>query len=172
MLKDYTRGALKVLSDYSISMLFFAVFFLIFYKYLFVYSLVIFFLMVSFLYSGMRKLALKERKPQYKINHFPIKGIIYGVLGFLPVIIATLVIPIIPLQLEAFDMQRLKHVAVNTLLSPLYWVIKLGNEKSYVYLLSYLVVPVISLFGYLAGYYGFELRKFLGGGIRDSREGS
>lgn len=164
MLKEYLKGALKVVINYAISLLLFALFFLTLYKYLFVYSIIIFLLMFSIMYSDLWKLAAKEKRPQYNISNYPLKGLVYGCIGFVPFVLIALVIPYIPLELPMADMDRLKHVAVNTVLSPLFWVIKLGGEQTYAYVISYFIVPVISMLGYMAGHYGFELGTFLRGG--------
>lgn len=163
-MKDYLKGALRVVTNYSISLLLFALFFLTLYKYLFVYSLIIFLILFLFIYLDMWKLATKEKRPQYGIKNYPLKGLIYGLIGFSPFVLISLIIPLIPLQTAMVDVGRLKHVAVNTVLSPLFWAIKWGNEQTYAYIISYFIVPVISMLGYMAGHYGFELHTFLRGG--------
>jgi hypothetical protein len=57
--KIYIKSALKVLFDYSIAVLIFAFFVYTFFKFLVVYSIVIFLLMFAILYSDMHKLAQK-----------------------------------------------------------------------------------------------------------------
>jgi hypothetical protein len=161
-LKNYLKGSLKVLINYSISLLLFALFFITLYKYLFVYSIVIFVLMFAISYSDMGRLAIKEKRPQYGIPNYPLKGLVYGIAGFLPVILLVIIIPLIPLHVAGLDAERLKHVAVNTVLSPLYWLLKLGGESRAAYISSCFVVPVISMLGYFAGHQEFELRKFFG----------
>lgn len=162
---DYIKNGLKALTGYLISLLIFGVFLYVFLsiakesfsKWLPVYSFVFFLLMFAIIYSDYKRLAVKERKPQYNLNPYPVKGLLYGLIGFSPFILMELVYPLIILDNPAVN--RLKEVAFKTLLGPLYWLIRLMGGTVAAYAAAALVVPVVAMLGYLAGFYGFELGK-------------
>lgn len=157
---NYLKSALKVLGDYFIIMLIFVFFSYPFFKHLRGYSFVVFILMFLLIYSDMNKLGIKEKRPQYDLKPYPLKGLVLGLIGFLPLILLVLVSPLINIQTSVVNFANLKHLALNALLGPLFFLIKLGNEAFSAYILSSLVVPVIAMLGYLSGYYGFEASAF------------
>jgi len=159
MVKNYIKDSLKVFFDYGIAVLIFVFFVYTFFKYLVVYSLVIFLLMSAILYSDMHKLATKEKRPQYNLKPYPLKGLVIGILGFSPFIVVELLYPFIVFNSEVAN--RIKHLALNTLLSPMYTVLKLGHEYPQSYAIASMVVPIIAALGYAAGFYGFELSVYM-----------
>jgi len=162
---NYIKGGLKVLTGYCITLLIFGVFLSIFlsmagdnsFKWLPVYSFVIFILMSFMMYSDMHTLAVKEKRPQYNLKPYPFKGFILGLIGFSPFILLELVYPLIRLEGELPN--RIKHLALNTLLGPLYGFIKLGGSTPVAYAIAALIVPILAMLGYMSGFYGFELSK-------------
>lgn len=162
MIKDI-KSAFKVLTDYFISLILFAIFLIIpvglakdnFYRWLPVYSFIIFLVMFTTIYSDMKKLAVKEKRPQYNIKHYPFKGFILGLMGILPIIFIELAYPLVFFNNAVSD--RIKHVVLNTLLGPLYTFISAGNETVTAYAVSTAIVPLIAMLGYLAGYYSFDI---------------
>ena len=165
---NYIKGGLKVFTGYLMSLLVFVIFLYLFisvtkdsfYAWLPLYSFILFVLMFLIIYSDMRKLAVKERKPQYNLNPYPFKGLVLGLIGFSPLILLELVYPLLIFGSEPLN--RVKHLVLNTLMGPLYFVVRLGNGSVWAYAAASLVVPVIAMLAYLAGYYGFELMKFFG----------
>jgi len=164
---SYIKNGLKVLFGYLISLVIFAVFLYVvlsiakenLYKWLPVYSFVIFLLMFAIIYSDIKRLAAKEKRPQYNLNPYPLKGLIYGLLGFSPLIFLELIYPLI--VFEDSTLMRIKEIILNTLLGPLYWLLKITGETAAGYAAVSAVVPAISMLAYLAGYYGFELGKYI-----------
>ncbi len=154
-MKNYIKSSLKVLADYGLSLLLFCIFVISMYKYLSVFSFIIFLLMFALIYSDFKKLAIKEKRPHFETVHYPLKGFVLGFLGFLPIMLIEAVYPLINFNDKVLD--GIKHVALNAILSPLFWFIKLGNEVWYFYALAPLIVVVITGLGYAAGYYGIEV---------------
>lgn len=162
---NYIKGALKILGGYCISLIIFGVFLYPvlsiardkFSFWLPIYSFVIFLMMFAIIYSDIRKLAVKEKRPQYGLNPYPLKGFVLGLTGMVPIILLELVY--LALNFSDPTLLRLKHVALNTVLGPLYGFIKLGGSSAAAYVIATLIVPAVAMLGYLAGFYGFELRK-------------
>lgn len=165
-MNNYLKGGLKILGSYVITLLIFVVFLYAFLSiardkfsyWLPIYSFVFFLLLFAIIYSDMRKLALKEKRPQYNLNPYPLKGLVYGFIGFLPVIILELIYPLIALDNNVLI--RIKELILKTLMGPLYFIIKLGGGTTIAYIIASLIIPAISMLAYMAGYYGFELGKY------------
>jgi hypothetical protein len=161
----YIKGALKVLGDYSITLLIFLFFSYPFFKHLRIYSFVIFIITALLVYADMHKLAIKEKRPQYNLNPHPLNGLAYGILGYLPVLVLILVYPLINITTSVINFANLKHLLLNALMGPLFFLLKFGNETTQAYFLAWCIIPVIAMLGYLAGFYGFEVgsiyRKFV-----------
>lgn len=164
-MKNYISGGLKVLIAYFLSLVVFGVFLFTvlslakdnFGFWLLVYCFVIFLLLAFMIYSDMKRLALKEKRPQYDLNPYPAKGLVYGLIGIIPLAVLEIIYPLINFGDPIMD--RIKHLALNTLLGPLYGFIKLGNESAIAYAAALLLIPLFAMLGYMAGFYGFELNK-------------
>jgi hypothetical protein len=165
--KDYIKNGFKVFVGYGITLIVFGVFIYVFLslaknnsgQLLPYYSLLMFLMAFAIIYSDMRRLAEKEKKPQYDLHPYPLKGFVYGILGFSP--IALLEIISIFLVFESQFANRIRELAVNTLMGPLFFIVKAFNEKPLGYILASLAIPIIAMFGYLAGLYGFSFSKYL-----------
>jgi hypothetical protein len=165
-MKDLVKNSVKVLIDYSMALLIFVVFIYVYISisgekyyntYLPLYCLVMFVLAALIIYSDMKKLAQKEKRPQYELNPYPLKGLVYGLLGFSPIILLEVVGAIIVLPTEFAE--RIKHLLINTLMGPPYFIIRLTGEAVWGYALASLTIPVLAMLGYLAGFYGIELSR-------------
>lgn len=164
---SYIKNGLKVLFGYCISLLVFGIFIYVFLSLakesanmlLPFYSLLFFLMVFAILYTDMKKLAEKERKPQYDLHPYPVKGLIYGLIGFSPIALLEIISVFLVFGDQVAD--RIKHLAINTLMGPLYFIIRAASEEPIGYVLASLVVPLIALLGYLAGYYGFNITKYL-----------
>lgn len=164
---SYVKNGSKVLFGYLVSLLVFGIFIYVFislakdnmYVLLPYYSLLFFLLAFSIIYSDMKKLAEKEKKPQYDLKPYPVKGLVYGAIGFLPVALLEVISVFLVFGDQMAD--RIKHLAVNTLMGPLYFIIRMAGEAPIGYILASLAVPVIAMLGYMAGYYGFNVKKAL-----------
>lgn len=166
-MKYYIKNSLKVLTDYFISMIIFVVLLYPFMgimgspekisRWLPVYSIIFFLFLYSMLYSDYKRLAETEKKPQNELNPHPLKGLIFGFIGFSPVILIELIYPLIVFGDQFLD--RLKHVALNTLMGPLYFVIRMAGGTAFAYIIASIIVPVIVMVAYMAGYYGWGRKK-------------
>jgi hypothetical protein len=167
MVKNIYTSSLKVLVDYSIALILFIVFLMIpiglakehFYRWLPIYAFVIFLLMFILIFSDMKKIAQKEKRPQYNIKAFPFKGLIIGFFGVLPIAIIEMLYPFI--LFDSAVLSRLKHVILNVLLGPVYSFISIGKGSLTGYICATAIVPVIAMLGYLAGFYSFDANIFL-----------
>lgn len=166
-MKNYIKNGLKVLVGYSIVLIFFGIFIYVFIilaknksgQLLPYYSLLLFLMMFAIIYSDMKRLADKEKKPQNDLHPYPLKGLVYGIIGFSPIALLELVS--IFLVFESQLANRIRELAVNSLMGPLFFIIKAFSERPEGYILASLAVPVIAMFGYLAGLYGFSFGKYL-----------
>ncbi len=165
-MKDHIRNGLKVFFNYCISTLVFVIFIYVFFalakdnsnRLLPYYSLLFFLMAFGLIYSEMKKLAEKEKKPQYDLHPYPFKGLVYGLLGFLPIAAVEIISVFLVFGDQLAD--RIKHLAVNTLMGPLYFIIRIAGERLIGYILASLIVPVLAMLGYLSGYYGFSWTRY------------
>lgn len=163
-MKNIIKGSLKVFANYLISLIIFVLFLYTFFlivkenysKWLPLYSGINFILMASIMYNDLKKLAKKEKRPQYALNPHPLKGLLLGVIGFLPVVIFEIVY--IFLNFDNEIKNRIAELALKTILGPVYIFVRLIGGTTVGYILASLTVPVVAMLGYMAGYYGFELR--------------
>lgn len=159
------KNGLKVLFGYCISLLVFGIFIYVFISLakdntgplLPYYSLLFFLMAFSIIYTDMKKLAEKEKKPQYDLHPYPIKGLVYGLIGFAPIMLLEIISVFIVFEDQFAG--RIKELAVNTLMGPLFFIIKAAGEHPIGYILASLTVPLIAMLGYLAGFYGFHITK-------------
>ncbi|HHW31307.1 MAG TPA: hypothetical protein GXX20_06485 [Clostridiaceae bacterium] len=166
-MKEYIKGGLKVLSNYVIALIFFVVFlytFIVvagenFVNWLHYYSFIMFLLLFAIIYSDFTRLAKKEKRPQYNIKTYPLKGLVYGIIGFLPIILLEIIFPFIKFDDEIFT--RIKELVLDVILGPVFFVLRIGNKSIISYIAASLVVPVITMLSYIAGYYGFKFRDHI-----------
>ena len=117
-------------------------------SYLPIYSGIIFILLFSIIYSKMSKIAEIENNPSYNFNPSIFRGIIYGIIGIVPLIIILNILYLIPVA-SVFETFKLRIIQVY--IGPLYWIASLSSHNIITYCLAFLVVPIISMLGYLAG---------------------
>lgn len=76
------KRGLKITGDYFISLVIFAIFSSLVFtlaknnieKGIFIFSIIMFIVLFSMIYSGMSDVAFREKRPQYKINPLHIKA--------------------------------------------------------------------------------------------------
>lgn len=166
-MKDYIRNGAKVLFGYVISLVVFSIFSYIFMSiagdkfntYLPYYCFIVFLFAFLLIYSDMKRLATKEIKPQYELSPYPLKGLVYGIIGFSPFILIEIISALIVFQDSVTN--HLKHVGVNVLMGPMYFLIRIFSESTLGYILASLLIPLVAMLGYLAGYYNVSPVKFL-----------
>jgi len=165
-MKYFLKTALTTLKDYMIVDVIFIAFLAIVFGigknnlifWIQGYSLVMFLLLLlPILYGDNHRLAVKEKRPQYNLNPYPLKGFVYGVVSMVPFALIGALYPVFTFSDPIYE--RMKHLVFNCLLGPVYWIVKLGNETTVAYILALAVIPVISGFAYLAGNLGFYLNK-------------
>lgn len=164
-MKQYIKHGARILYNYSMTLI---VFLMFIYPFMAItgdkfgsllpfYCLAMFAFVAFLTYSDMKDLAIKEKKPQYELEPMPWKGLIMGLIGMLPVVLVVTVLSLIHLETEFAE--RIKHVAINGLLGPMYFVIRLSNESIIGYIAAILLLPAISGLGYLMGYHGIYIMK-------------
>lgn len=160
---NYLKSGLKVFKDYLLSLILFVVFlypFIVitgnrFLDWLPIYSILVFLLMFSITYSDLKSIAKREKRPQYNLNPYPLKGLVIGIIGFLPFIVLELIYPFI--VFDNTTANRIKELALKTLLGPVFFSIRFTGGNTISYVIASLIVPVIAMLGYMAGYYDFYL---------------
>lgn len=164
-MKKIIKDGLKVLGDYAVSLVMFVIFLYMFLmitkenysKWIPLYSGIIFIMMASMIYTDMKKLAIKEKRPQYDLNPYPLKGFILGFIGFLPII--TIEVVYLFLDFNTGLGNRVKELILKTILGPVYFSVRLFGGSAIAYVVASLIVPIVAMLGYLAGYYGIDLKK-------------
>ncbi len=162
-MKQLIKGGAKILYDYAMVLILFIVFLYPFIgiagenfiTWLPLYSILLFLFMFFLIYNDMKTLAKKEVKPQYELNPYPLKGLVYGLLSIIPISIIAFVLS--QLRFEDRVVDRLRELAIDGLLGPVYFIIAWMNNSIIGYILAILVIPVLAMLGYLAGYYGIEI---------------
>ncbi|HEX2946257.1 MAG TPA: hypothetical protein VHT96_09925 [Clostridia bacterium] len=162
-MKIYIKNGMKVLADYTMSLMVFLIFLYPFigltkgnlYRWLPLYSAIFFIIAYLAIYSDMRELAKKEKKPQYQLNPYPFKGAVYGLIGIIPV--SVLVLAGSLMHFSNFTADRMRHLFVNALLGPLYFLFGTLKESIAGYIIALLTLPLIAMLGYLAGFYGINI---------------
>lgn len=165
--KKFIKTSMEILTAYLSILLIFILFLYVFIsftkdaysKWIPLYSFIHFLLLYILIYPGMKKTAQKEKKYQNETPKYPLKGLVYGFMGFLPFIIISLLYVFYVL---AFGYLRPLEVAYKTLIGPVYWVVRLFGLTIPAYVISLLVVPIIAGAGYVFGYYDIDVLKILG----------
>ncbi|NLN66272.1 MAG: hypothetical protein GX144_12875 [Clostridiaceae bacterium] len=160
------KRGLKITGDYFISLVIFAIFSSLVFtlaknnieKGIFIFSIIMFIVLFSMIYSGMSDVAFREKRPQYKINPPPYKGFLYGLIGALPVFILQLLYYIVRVD-ELYLIA--KRRALQFLTGPFYWLASLISKEVWSYHLVLLLIPVIAGLGYMAGYHDFYIMRRL-----------
>lgn len=164
-MKDYLKGAWMSFKDYGIFDILFVVFMvpilslgkdnlIVWIQY---YSLAVFLIMLLVLYADFHHLAVKEKRPQYDLKPYPLKGFVYGFISIIPMGLLGLLYVTLTFSDPILD--RMKHLVFNCLVGPEYWLVKLGNETALAYVGAVLLIPVITGLSYLAGNLGIYLKK-------------
>ncbi len=162
-MKMYIKNGMKILADYGMALIVFLIFLYPFfgltkdnvYVWLPLYSGVFFVFAFAVIYADMKDLAKKEKKPQYDLKPYPLKGAVYGLVGIIPVAVLVLVGAL--LHFDGFTADRIRHLTINIILGPFYFVYRSLNESLTGYIFSVLLLPLMAMLGYLAGFYGIDI---------------
>lgn len=162
---NYFKNGVKVFSGYIIAMIIYIIFIGTLVDFsksassalLVIYSFMFFLFLSYIIFKDMKKVGIKEKKPVYNLKPHPFKGLIYGVLGFSPFILIMVVNPFIHFSDEMTEV--IKTLVINGILGPLHFILRDGANGPAAYTLAGALVPLISMLGYMAGYYGWERKK-------------
>lgn len=166
-MKQYIKSGARILYNYSMTLIFFLMFLYPFMSvtgdkfnsWLPAYCFIGFIFIAFLTYTDMKELAKKEKKPQYELDPKPWKGLVIGLTGFIPVALVVSVLAL--LRFEAEYAERIKHLVINGLIGPVYFVARLANESVIGYIAAVLLIPAVAAVGYLMGYYGIDIMKKL-----------
>lgn len=165
-MKYFIKTALTTLKDYMIVDVIFVAFLAIIFGigkdnlivWIQGYSFALFLLLLlPILYADNHRLAVKEKRPQYDLHPYPLKGFVYALVSMIPFAVIGAIYPLLTFSEPLYE--RIKHLLFNCLLGPLYWIVKLGNESTGAYITALAVVPVIAGISYLLGNQGFYFNK-------------
>lgn len=127
-------------------------------NYIRIVSFVVFIILVCMIYVNTRNFGIKENRPQYDINPKPYKGLLYGVIGTLPLIVVQLIIIALKLPEGTETFHRRLYQGFS---GPFYWLACLLGNKTIHYVLSFLVLIIISFLGYYAGHKEFYITEVI-----------
>lgn len=120
-----------------------------------VVSVILFLLLFALLYRDMNEVATRERRPQYEINPTPLRGLLLGLVGLIPVWLVQVVIALLPLTgNETFRTRLIQALGV-----PLYWLVSLTGGQTILYAVLLPVVALMGFLGYWAGLRDFFLMQ-------------
>ncbi|MGI6623061.1 MAG: hypothetical protein GX227_07505 [Clostridiaceae bacterium] len=122
------------------------------------FSFLIFLFLFYIAYVDMRVMAFKEKRPQYNINPPPYKGVLYGIIGMIPLVLFQSIL--LTLKLPE-DLQVFKRKLYQGFAGPLYWLSRLLGDAPVHYIISFAVLIVIAGLGYYAGFKEFYLVSFI-----------
>lgn len=160
--KTFIKCSLKVTLDYLIALIIFGIFVTAIMglakenlsQWMMPYSILIFLILFAILYSDMKDIAFREKRPQYNINPGPYKGLLFGLAGMAPLMVIALIYPFISV---AEDFVLLKFRVIQAFTAPMFWLAKLMGGVYLSYVATLLTLPLIAMLGYLAGHRDFEL---------------
>ncbi|MFO7635781.1 MAG: hypothetical protein R6W96_00555 [Clostridia bacterium] len=163
--EKYRKGLLNVAGVYASSVFLFT-FFLIApismentYLWISIYSVIFFAFLFSFLYRRMREAGSRENHEANRasVRPYPLKGLVYGLLGFLPFLFLELLYFLIhdPSSMEMS--MRIFHIAFRCIFGPMYFIIRGLGYTWFAYLAASSVVPLIAMTGYMAGFFNVDI---------------
>lgn len=166
MIKNHIKGGMKVLLDYGAGLL---LYFILLYSFIAItkdnfarwlplYSFLMFMLIYVILYSDMWSLGDKERKPQYNIKTYPLKGLVMGLIGIFPIIVLVTVAHFLNFGDEILN--NIKTAVVeNFLIGPVYFITSIVGKSTIGYIISLLIFPIVSMSAY---YLGLKQKRVFG----------
>jgi len=121
-------------------------------------SFATFLILFYLVYVDMRNIGFKENRPQYNLNPSRFKGLLYGAIGVLPVLIIQLAVLAVNVP-EGYE--GLKRRIFQLVSGPLYWIAKILGNEAWHYCATLVSVMLMALLGYLAGHCKFYLTTWL-----------
>ncbi len=170
MFSVYKQGR-KITIDYLIFLIIYVVFIPLlislakdnFDKWTPVYSIFVCFLMTLVIWSDVYEFAVKEKKPMYKLDPSPHKGILIGLLGFAPFLILGLISIVFTDQFaEKLNFTPELIDIVNTaFFAPIYFLIAFMGKSIASFVAASLFVPVVCYVAYLLGHKGITKKQII-----------
>ena len=183
MTGSFIKKSMRFTYDYVITLIIFGVFLYTFMAiakenygtWLPLFSFLVFLILALLVYSDAKSLAFKEKRPQYNINPKPYRGFIAGIIGFIPILLLVGIFLFVlyifkDMIINGFSSSdmgisgeefvgNIRRIGAHTILSPVFWCIKLFGKTVVAYVLACLATPITAGLGYLAGFYGFDIIK-------------
>lgn len=126
-------------------------------------SFFVFLILFFAVYVEMRNLGFKENRPQYNLNPKEYKGLLYGTIGILPILLVQLIVLAVNVT-EAYE--GLKRRIFQLVSGPVYWIARILGNEIYHYCVALVSIIIMAYLGYLAGHHKFYLvvwlKKILG----------
>lgn len=120
-------------------------------------------------YVDMRDCGFKENRPQYNLHPSAFKGLLYGTVGILPILIVQVAILAINVP-EDFTVFRRRIFQLVS--GPLYWLAKILGNAFWHYCAALVSIIIMAFLGYLAGHKKFYLTTWLKKTLGTKREKS
>lgn len=109
-------------------------------------------------YTEMHSCGFKESRPQYNINPSRFKGLLYGAIGVVPILLVQLVV----LCIKVPDQLAVLRWRIFQLVSgPLYWLARLLGNLPRHYFISLVSVIIMAFLGYIAGHCRFYISTWI-----------
>ena len=165
-MKRLLKNSFSTTTSYFITMILFGIFSYAFialakdniYKWIPWYSGLFFLMFMSLTYSDFKKLAIKEKRPQYELNPKPVNGLIYGLIGEIPLIILTVIGVIMAYGSKINpEVQVVIKNVVKVILGPLYLIYSIPTNDILGFVLALICIPFLTMAGYTAGLYNIEI---------------
>ncbi|HOP73194.1 MAG TPA: hypothetical protein PLO77_08090 [Thermoclostridium caenicola] len=121
-------------------------------------SFATFLILFGLVYVDMRNIGFKENRPQYNLNPSRFKGLLYGAIGIVPVLLVQLAVLAVNVP-EGFE--GLKRRIFQLISGPLYWMAKILGNEAWHYSVTLVSIIVMAFLGYLAGHRKFYLTTWL-----------
>jgi hypothetical protein len=167
-MKRIIKNSLSTLTGYFITMIIYGIFSYAFlsiagdnvYKWLPLYSGFFFLIIVSMIYTDYKKMAIREKRPQYELFPKPIDGLKYGLIGEIPLIILIVIGIVIrenPNTIEDLKLPLLNGMKI--ILGPFYIIYKISGNSYIGFILVFIFIPLLTMGGYSAGLFNIEIMQ-------------
>lgn len=122
-----------------------------------IYSGMFFISLYFYIYSTFKTIGGKEIQRRYTGKTYKSKGVVYGLIGIIPIVLVYLVA--FSFKLETLSLINIRKTILNYLSAPIYFIVRFSGSFVWSYLLAISVVPIISGIGYWAGHTGFYFEQ-------------
>lgn len=168
-MKKYLSGSWAVMKNYLFGMIFFFIFIIGFYKWVSIYSIAIFIIMIPLLYFELTHYEGVEKRRDGNVK--PYQGAIYGLLAILPFVLLQIIISQLDIKgiFTSFNMKAadsinysmLKQSLIKGFVAPMLFIARQGGYTVWSYALAWSTIVLTSFLGYFSGYKGFDLSEFI-----------